>query len=195
MPLYDPLVKLLGGETARKVLLDQAALRSGQRVLDVGCGTGTFAAMIKRLHPDVEVVGLDPTPKLSHAPGAKPRAAVSIQFDQGFGDELPCPEGSFDRAFSSFVFHHLPADEKGNTLCAVRRVLKPGGEFHLLDFEGSEDHAHGFLAHLLHSNDRLRDNSQGRVVSLMRQAGFADAKKAGRRTMLFAGVGYYRASA
>ena len=63
LPLYDPLVKLLGGETARKVLLDQAALRSGQRVLDVGCGTGTFAAMIKRLHPDVEVVGLDPYPK------------------------------------------------------------------------------------------------------------------------------------
>jgi len=195
LPFYDPLVKLLGGEAARKALLDQAALRPGQRVLDVGCGTGTFAVMIKRLHPDVEMVGLDPDLKaLARAKRKAARAAASIQFDHGFGDELPYPDGLFDRAFSSFMFHHLPADEKGNTLRAVRSVLKPGGEFHLLDFEGPEDHAHGFLAHLLHSNHRLQDNSEGRVVNLMRQAGFVDAKKVGRRTMLFGGVGYYRAS-
>lgn len=63
LPLYDPIVKLLGGDSARKALLDQVALQPGHRVLDVGCGTGTLATLIKRLHSDVDVVGLDPDPK------------------------------------------------------------------------------------------------------------------------------------
>ena len=195
LPLYDPIVKLLGGDAARRAQLEQAALRPGHRVLDVGCGTGTLATLIKRLYPDVEVVGLDPDPKaLARAKRKAARAAVSIQFDQGFGDELPYPEAWFDRVLS-FMFHHLPPDEKGKTVRAVRRVLKPGGEFYMLDFEGPEDGAHGFLAHLLHSSDRMKDSSEGRVLSLMRQAGFADPKKVGHRRMLFGGVAYYRAGA
>jgi cyclopropane fatty-acyl-phospholipid synthase-like methyltransferase len=64
--LYDPLVKLLGGNTARELLLDQAALRPGHRVLDIGCGTGSLAVLIKRKVPNVEVVGLDPTLLVGH---------------------------------------------------------------------------------------------------------------------------------
>jgi hypothetical protein len=80
------------------------------------------------------------------------------------------------------------------TVRAVRRVLKPG-KFHMLDFEGSEKGAHGFLGRLLHSSDRLKDNSESRVLSLMTKAGFADAKKVGRRAMLFGHIAYYRATA
>src|SRR5437868_3243927 len=60
LPFYDPIVKLIGGEAVRGALLDQADLRPGQRVLEIGCGTGSLTAAIKSLHPDVEVVGLDP---------------------------------------------------------------------------------------------------------------------------------------
>ena len=196
LPLYDPIVKLLGGDAARQALLDHASLRSGYRVLDVGCGTGTLATLIKRRYPDVEVVGFDPDPKaLARARCKAARAAVSIQFDQGFGDDLPYPEASFDRVFSSFMFHHLPHDEKGKTLRAVRRVLKPDGEFHMLDFEGPEDGKHGFLARLLHSGHRLKDNSESRVLGLMKHAGFADPRKIERRAMLLGHIAYYRARA
>ena len=53
LPSYDPFVKLLGGDTARRVLLDQATVRPGHRVLDIGRGTGTLAILIKRRHPDL----------------------------------------------------------------------------------------------------------------------------------------------
>ncbi|HJZ95808.1 MAG TPA: class I SAM-dependent methyltransferase [Candidatus Solibacter sp.] len=196
LPFYDPIVKLLGGEKARGVLIDQAALQPGHRVLDIGCGTGTMAVLVKRQHPDVEIIGIDPDPKaLSRARRKAARAGVSIQFDQGFGDELPYPESSFDRVFSSFMFHHLPAEEKGKTLRAVRRVLKPGGRFHMLDFERPEAGVHGFLARLFHASERMKDNSESRVLSLIKEAGFGDPRKVGERTMFSGQIAYFQAVA
>jgi ubiquinone/menaquinone biosynthesis C-methylase UbiE len=196
LPFYDPLVKLLGGDAARKALLDQAALQSGQRVLDVGCGTGTLATLVKQLHPGIDVIGIDPDPQaLSRARRKAARAGVAIQFDRGFGDDLPYPPGSFDRVLSSFVYHHVPAREKARVLQSIRHVLKPGGEFHMLDFEGPHDGPRGILAHLLHSSKHLEGNSAHQVLSLLKEAGFLDPRKVQRRRMLIGGVAYYRSRA
>jgi ubiquinone/menaquinone biosynthesis C-methylase UbiE len=195
LPLYDPFVKLLGGDRARRVLLDQAAIRPSHHVLDLGCGTGTFVVLVKRLHPNVEVAGLDPDPKaLARATRKAERKAVSIRFDQGFSDRLPYPDASFDRVFSSFVFHHLPPEEKEPTLREVRRVLKSGGSLHMLDFGGPEN-AHGYVTRLIHSARRLQDNSEGRVLDLMKRAGFAQVKSRGHRAMLLGRIAYYTAVA
>ncbi len=196
LPVYDLMTKLMGADQARRGLLDQAQIRPGHRILDIGCGTGSLSIQVKRLHPGTDVVGLDPDPKaLARASRKAARATVSIQFDQGFGDELPYPDGSFDRVLSSLMFHHVRTDEKGKTLRAVRRVLKPGGEFHMLDFEGPENGAHGILSRLLHSNQRLKDNSESRVLQFMTEAGFAKPKKVGHREMFFGHIAYYRAIA
>jgi ubiquinone/menaquinone biosynthesis C-methylase UbiE len=196
LPLYDPFVKLFGGDRARKTLLDQAAIQPGHRVLDIGCGTGALVTLIKRLHSDVDVVGLDPDPKaLARARRKAERAAVTIQLDQGFSDELPYPDASFDRVFSSFMLHHLQAGEKEKTLREVRRVLKPGGSLHLLDFGGPESKQSGFLARLFHSSHTLQDNSDSRIIALMSQAGLANPKVVSRRAMLFGKIAYYQASA
>jgi ubiquinone/menaquinone biosynthesis C-methylase UbiE len=185
LPLYDPMVKLLGADAARKVLLDQATIQAGQRILDIGCGTGTFAMLIKELHPDVDIVGLDPDPKaLAQAQRKAKRSAMPIRFDQGFSDELPYPDASFDRVFSTFMFHHLAADKREKTLCEVRRVLAAGGSFHLLDFTPPE-HSQGLLARYLHSSERLKDNSVERILSLMNRAGFAYRENVRKGTMLF----------
>lgn len=193
---YDPIVKILGGDRARRVLLDQAGLQPGYRVLDIGCGTGTLAILSKRLYPDVAIVGIDPDPKaLARARRKASRAAISIQFDMGFGDELPYPEASFDRVLSSFMFHHLPGTEKGTTLREVRRVLKPRGTFDMLDFAGLEGGSHGVLSHLLHSSKRLKENSASQVLSLMAEAGFLDPSKVNEQAMLFGRIAYFRGRA
>jgi len=192
LPFYDPMVKLLGGDGARKLLVAQAGLRAGQRILEVGCGTGTLTLMIKRLEPGVEAVGMDPDPKaLARARAKAARSGAQMRFDEGFGDELAYPDESFDRVFSSFMFHHVPAAEKGNFLESVRRVLKPDGSFHMLDFEEGGG-LHSLLAHIFHTHQRLEDNARDRILQLMNDAGLAGEKVAGRR-MIFGSVAYYRA--
>jgi ubiquinone/menaquinone biosynthesis C-methylase UbiE len=194
LPLYDPLVKLLGGNAARALLLEQAAVRPGHRVLDIGCGTGSLLVLIKSKHPNVEAVGLDPDPRaLERARRKARRAAFSIQLDQGFSDELPYPEGAFDRVFSSFMLHHLEPAEKETTLREVRRVLRPGARFHLLDFATPDSDSAGPLARRLHSSHRLKDNSDEQILSLMRRAGLSDAQRVAGRSLLIGHIAYYEA--
>jgi len=197
LPFYDPFVKLLGGDKARRMLLDQAAIQPGHRVLDIGCGTGTMVLLIKQLYPQAQVIGIDPDPKaLARANRKVQRARVPAQLDQGFADALPYPDAIFDRVLSTFMFHHLPAEQKLRALRETKRVLKPGGSFHLLDFTNAS-HNHGVLAGWLHSNQVLSDNSEERILALMNEAGFSDARVVSHGTMFFLRMrtAYYRASA
>jgi len=109
------------------------------------------------------------------------RAGTPIQFDRGFGDALPYPDASFDRVFSSLMFHHLERDEKSQTLREIRRVLKPGGRVQLVDLVASG--ASG-RASRLHSHHRLTDNAEHQVLALLTRAGFADARIIGSGALL-----------
>ena len=84
--------------------------------------------------------------------------------------------------------------EKATTLREVRRVLKPGARFHLLDFATPDSKSAGWLARRLHASHRLKDNSDEQILSLVRQAGLSDAKRIAGRRLLAGYIGYYQGS-
>jgi ubiquinone/menaquinone biosynthesis C-methylase UbiE len=173
LPFYDPLVTLLGGNPTRNTLIAQADLEPGQRVLDVGCGTGSLPILVKTLHAEVEVVAIDPDPRaLARAERKARRAGVSVRFDLGFAEKLPYPSEEFDRVFSSFAFHHLPGEAQGEALREARRVLREGGALHVLEFSRFES----------------------RLLEQLRQAGFEDVRRVAQEALFFGHfrIAYYR---
>lgn len=196
LPFYDPLQKLLGFASYHGALVDQADVRSGQRVLEIGCGTGSLLLTIKRRHPSAEVVGLDPDPKALNRASEKAKAEqLPIRLDRGYAQELPYSDASFDRVFSAFMFHHLGSAAKERTLREVVRVLKPDGSLHLLDFGGATVATDGLMARMAHRNERLRDNFGDRIPTTLREAGFAHVTERSHHISKIMGrITYYSAT-
>jgi len=175
----------MGFDSARRELISWANIESDHRVLDIGCGTGTLLVKLKRQYGAAQVVGLDPDPKaLRRARLKAARAAVSVQFDQGLANELPYKRESFDRVFSSFMFHHLDKHERENMLKEVLRVLKPGGSLHFVDFI-LDDASPGLFDRLFRAHAEMKDNSDERIRDLMSHTGFMNPVKIKEGNMLF----------
>jgi ubiquinone/menaquinone biosynthesis C-methylase UbiE len=140
LALYDPLTRVLGLRSAHAALADAAGLRDGQRVLEIGCGTGNLALLVKRRHGGSDVVGLDPDPQaLARAERKARRRRLALRLDRGYAEQLPYDDGSFDRVLSAFMFHHLQSEGRQAALREAARVLRPGGSIHLLDFGGARE--------------------------------------------------------
>lgn len=192
LPAYDPIMRALGFHRALERLLAQADLQPSHSVLDIGCGTGSLAILIKQRDPRVSVTGLDPDPRaLARAARKAERAGVTVRLDRGFADALAYPDATFDRVLSSMMFHHLPRDERHKALTEARRVLKPGGRLELLDFAGG---THNLLAHVFHGR-RPAAAASDRLLQRMREAGFADARRLGTRSTIAGAIAYYQAVA
>ncbi|MCH6572823.1 MAG: class I SAM-dependent methyltransferase [Proteobacteria bacterium] len=175
--IYDPVVRLTTREQRFKSeLLAQAGLAAPMEVLDLACGTGTLAIRAKRQHPGCEITGIDADDRiLKIARGKAKKEGQAIDFQQGFSTKLPFRDRHFDCVLSSLFFHHLLPDAKQLTFREVHRVLKPGGQLHIADWgKPGSFLMRGlfYFIQLLDGFDNTRDNVQGRLPELMRQAGF-----------------------
>jgi len=107
-----------------KRLVERLGLQVGDRVLDVGCGTGRLARWLaERVGPEGSVVGIDP---LADRIAIARARAPGISFEVRQAEDLGVfPAGSFDAVCLSAVFHWV--EDKPKALAEVRRVLRPGG--------------------------------------------------------------------
>jgi cyclopropane fatty-acyl-phospholipid synthase-like methyltransferase len=195
---YDPILRATLKEGKLKgLLVAQARLRPGQRVLDLGCGTATLTVMVKRACPSAVVVGLDADPDALAIGREKIAAAgVDVELREGMAFAPPFPAGSFDRIVSSLLFHHLSPDAKRRTLGAVRELLTPGGEFHVLDWGKAQNllmRATFLGVQLLDGFPNTTDNVRGRLVPLMEEAGLVDVAETHREMTVFGTLSLYRA--
>lgn len=193
LALYDPITRLLGVRALHQRLVDQADLRAGQRVLEIGCGTGNLAMLILRQHPQTTVTGLDPDPRVLARAGRKARrAGLPIRFDRGYADELPYPDASVDRVFSALMLHHLDAAQRPAALREVARVLVPGGSVHVVDVGGTAEHTHQPLHRWAHRGRRRHPADGTDIPALLRAAGLHDVRETGHGNTPVGRFTYFR---
>lgn len=133
--VYDLGVAVLTREAIwRPKLVEILALAPGDRVLDVGCGTGSLAVLLKQRHPDIEIVGLDPDPaSLAIAKAKADAAGVHIEWRQGYASDA-AEAGLFDKVVSSLVFHQVPVPGKRAGIEAMFAATKADGAVCIADY-------------------------------------------------------------
>ena len=114
-------------------MLDRLDAQPGERILDVGCGTGLLLERLQRTVPDVRLTGVDPVPEML-ALARQRLTTAATELRGAAAERLPFADGSFDAVVSASVFHYVRRPEVA--LAEARRVLRPGGRLVLTDWSG-----------------------------------------------------------
>ncbi len=170
---YDTLTNHLLQPSQKSIgLLSQ--VKVGDRVLDVGCGSGRLTLAAQQwAGENGEAAGIDPSPEMIEVArqNAK-RAGSKAKFELGLAESLPFPDGSFDVVLNRLMLHHLPENLKQRGLAEMRRVLKRGGICLVVDFEPPKSG----LLHLIVENHLtpMAHVDVRNYVPLLTEAGFTD---------------------
>lgn len=197
--MYDPVVKWTTRETTvKEALLEQSGIEPDMKVLDLACGTGTLALLIRRRFPTIDIVGVDGDGEILRIAQSKADSRnANIQFEQGLATQLPYADSSFDRVFSTLFFHHLVTSDKHRALAEVHRVLRPGGQVHIADWGRPTNVLMRLLFYQIQLFDGFattQENVDGKLPQYIHNAGFSDVQVGRCFNTVFGTLALYRAS-
>lgn len=198
-PLYDGAIALMTRERRwRGALLEQVAPRPDERILDVGCGTGTMTIMLKRAEPAAEIIGLDPDDAiLARATRKAALARIDVGFLRGFLDAATAARiGPVDQITCSLVLHQIPIEGKKRLLATAHGLLRQNGTLHVVDYglQRTVLMRTAFrLIQLLDGFENTGHNARGILPRLMEEAGFTKVEETRVLATVTGSVSMYRA--
>jgi ubiquinone/menaquinone biosynthesis C-methylase UbiE len=128
-PFYDTRWRAYV-EASIRATLQRMHAADGERILDIGCGTGALLQALQRHNPSLRLTGIDAVPAMLAI--ARQKQLQDIALLEASAEQLPFADNSFDRIVSSSAFHYFP--HPAQALAEMRRVLVPGGELVLTDW-------------------------------------------------------------
>jgi ubiquinone/menaquinone biosynthesis C-methylase UbiE len=179
--IYDALEPLMMfglDRVCRRDVLALLALRGHERVLDVGCGTGTLTREMAGSLSDKQrscVVGVDAASEMIRVARRKAAGIPNVAFEAALAEQLPFADGSFDHAVSTLFFHHINATLKRRALDEIWRTLVPGGKAIVVDVTTPTSLFGAVCAwsgYLLFQQAEIRENIEGRLEQAFEQSRF-----------------------
>ena len=189
---YDLLTSMLGLGANRpnsRMVIELANVKPGDRVLDVGCGTGSLSLTAQSYAgPSGKVYAIDAAPEMIEVAKKKAsRSGLGVVFEVGLIEELAFPDATFDVVISRLAMHHLPDDLKRRGLAEVLRVLKPGGKFLIADFNPPSNPVLNHIATALVGSHMMQTNVWS-LPPMLARAGFAEVTSGPTRSSFLAFV-------
>lgn len=175
-PVYDAAIGFLTREHLwRRRLVEQIGPRPGDRIVDVGCGTGTLALALESTCSEAEIIGIDPDRGALDQARLKAGADSRVQFIEGFFGEIALSWRP-NKIVSSLVLHQVPLAGKKALLLAIAAAMATGGSFHLADYSRQRSLlmrvAFRLTVQMLDGRRDTQPNADGVLESLMRECGF-----------------------
>ena len=197
---YDPIVAAFTREARwRQALLRQVDPRCGDAIADVGCGTGSFLALLggHATAPRL-LVGIDPDTRiLARARRKLGAAGVAARLSEGRLRDATALLWAIgvNKVVSSLVFHQVSLAEKRAGLDAILAALVPGGELHIADYGWQRTRLMRGLFRMVQWVDGREDtqpNAEGVLPLLMQEAGFAQVEETAVIPTLTGSISLYR---
>ena len=189
---YDIFTSLMGLGVNRpnsRMVIELAKIKAGDKVLDVGCGTGNLTLTAK-LYTGASgsVYGIDASPEMIEVAQKKAkRIGSETIFEVGLIEQLAYPDATFDIVISRLVIHHLPDDLKRTAFTEILRVLKAGGHLLVADFNPPKNPILNHVTSALVGSHMMQTNVWS-IPQMLTEAGFVEVSSGLTRSAYLAFV-------
>jgi ubiquinone/menaquinone biosynthesis C-methylase UbiE len=195
---YDFTIKLTMPEKKfRNKLMDWLNPQTNETILEFGFGTAQNLILLKQRCPQVLVQGVDIDPKIKKIAEYKlAKNNIDVSLFLYDGQTLPFEDNSFDKVFSSLVFHQLDASTKTSCLKELHRVLKPHGTLIIGDWGKAKSKWMRFtflVVQLLDGFKTTNDNVKGLMPEFIQSSGFQDISEVDYINTAIGTYSYYQA--